>query len=114
MKNVFYVMLVAAFSLFSCGGNNEKTAADTMAASDAVSAGPSDGKTLYESKCSVCHGKDGKAGIMGAADLTTSTVNYEGALAIVKHGKNTMKAFVNELSPEEMDAVVKFAQSLKK
>ena len=77
-------------------------------------AGAMNGQQLYETKCTACHGSDGKAGIMGAYDLTTSTVSHEGMVAIIKNGRNAMKAFAKELTPEEIEAVAKYAESLKK
>lgn len=114
-KHIFFLALAGfAFAFSSCGENEVKVpATDTVVANKTNDAAPS-GDVVYESKCKVCHGADGKAGIMGAADLSTSTLSHEGAFAIVKNGKNTMKAFAGELTAEEMDAVVKYAESLRK
>lgn len=81
---------------------------------NSATAGAMDGKSLFEARCSACHGADGKAGIMGAFDLTTSTVSHEGMVAIIKNGRNAMKAFANEMTSEEIEAVASYAESLKK
>ena len=117
--------IIAAFFLggiialaFSCGGGDSSPKADTVSAKSdtAVSGSPAtaDGKTLYNSKCTVCHGEDGKKGVMGAADLSGSTVNEEGAALIIKNGKNAMTAFGGQLSDEEISAVVKYVLTLRK
>jgi mono/diheme cytochrome c family protein len=51
---------------------------------------------------------------MGAKDLATSTINHETVVAIITSGKNGMKAFSPELNAEQIEAVAKYAESLRK
>ncbi|MBI2982129.1 MAG: cytochrome c [Deltaproteobacteria bacterium] len=62
-----------------------------------------DGKALFEKKCAMCHGKDGKK----VADVKFTE---EG----VKKGKPPkMPAQEGKMTPEEIKAVVEYANSLK-
>jgi cytochrome c6 len=72
-----------------------------------------DGSTLYKKYCILCHGADGKLGINGAKDITTSLLTQPERIALVKSGKNTMTPFEGILSPEEMKAVVTYSMTLK-
>ena len=62
----------------------------------------------------LCHGGDGKQNTMGAADLSTSTIEHTSVVGIITSGKNTMKAFSPELNAEQIEAVAKYAESLRK
>jgi uncharacterized membrane protein SirB2 len=49
-----------------------------------------DGKALYTTYCSLCHGEDGKLGMGGAKDITGSTVSMAELTDIILNGKGTM------------------------
>jgi cytochrome c553 len=49
-----------------------------------------DGKSLYESNCSKCHGKDGKLGMAGAMDLTATQLEVNSIAQIILHGRGAM------------------------
>jgi mono/diheme cytochrome c family protein len=56
-----------------------------------------DGESLYKANCLVCHGGDGKLGIGGAKDLTTSGMETSEIVNIILNGKGMMPAAqVNE------------------
>jgi mono/diheme cytochrome c family protein len=116
MKKTFLFISAATFVIFSvqsCGTDaSKKPGADTV---DSATVSPSvNGKTLYEEKCTLCHGADGKQNTMGAADLSTSTLNHETVTTIIKTGKNGMKAFSPELNDEQIEAVGTYVESLRK
>lgn len=71
------------------------------------------GKNIYLTHCEVCHGEDGKKGMSGSADLTTSVRSADEVTEIIKKGKNTMAAYENKLSPEEIAAVSSYVLSLR-
>jgi len=56
-----------------------------------------DGKALYEANCTLCHGADGKLGMSGAKDLSSSVMDLGAIKEIIIHGKGAMPAAqVNE------------------
>ncbi len=78
-----------------------------------------DGKALYESKCSMCHGKDGVAKPMAKGSANLNDAAFQGAndsAAIAKvtaEGKNKMPAYKGKLSDEEIQAVAEYVKTLK-
>ena len=78
-----------------------------------------DGKALYESKCAMCHGKDGVAKPMakGSANLNDAAwQKANDAAAIVKlvtEGKNKMPAFKEKLKAEQVQAIADYIKTLK-
>ncbi len=72
------------------------------------------GKNIYETKCMACHGADGKMGLSGAKDLTMSTLTHDEKIALVQEGKNSMMAFKDQLTQEQIEAVVTYIESLAK
>lgn len=65
-----------------------------------------DGKTLYESNCVSCHGGDGKLGLSGAKDLSTSNLDLAGIKEIIVNGKGLMPpAQVND---EQANAIADY------
>lgn len=51
-----------------------------------------DGKGLYEAKCVLCHGGDGKLGMAGAKDLSATVMDVAGIKEIILQGKGSMPA----------------------
>ena len=108
----FSVFAISAFVFFSCGNDVEKTIPDTTptaSVSEYIN-----GEVLYSEKCTMCHGADGKQNTLGAADLSTSSLNHETVVAIITSGKNGMRAFSPELSPAQIEAVAVYVESLRK
>ncbi len=99
-----FVMIVGAYGLAEM---SKKPA--NKAASSAV-----DGKEIYTANCTKCHGDDGKAGIMGAYDLTASTLDKNGMMEVVKNGKERMAAWKGALTDEQISAVCDYVMTLKK
>ncbi|MEO5571466.1 MAG: SirB2 family protein [Bacteroidia bacterium] len=71
------------------------------------------GKTIFESKCTGCHGTDGKTGLSGAKDLTQSLKSSEQKVEIISNGKNAMMAYKNQLSEDQIKAVAGYVETLK-
>lgn len=99
-------LLIAPVAILACGGadNAPAAAADTT---------PVDGRQVFVANCQVCHGEDGRLGLNGAKDLTTSTLSKPEMAAIVKFGRNTMTPFRHILSTAEIDAVVEYVRTMK-
>jgi mono/diheme cytochrome c family protein len=123
MKKIFSISLFSGLVIFaiqSCGGNEGKPTIDSAAVmNNADSAMKSrvtssvEAGVLYQKNCSMCHGDDGKAGTMGAADLSTSTINHATVVATIKNGKNAMKAFSPELSDEQIEGIASYVELLR-
>lgn len=78
-----------------------------------VAEGPADGKSIYDLKCMNCHGTDGKLGLSGAKDLTTSALTHDEKKDIILNGKNAMMGFKDQLSDEQVEAVIGYISELK-
>lgn len=72
------------------------------------------GAIIYTNECQRCHGANGDAMIAGAKNLQITMLDNAGIKEMVTNGKNTMPAYGDKLKPEEIDAVVAYAASLKK
>lgn len=104
MIRLSLIGISAIFAFASCGGNSAKNDSKT----------PLTGEQVYMQNCITCHGVDGKAQMAGATDLSTSTLTADQAIGVITNGRNGMRSFSNELNKEEIDAVVKHIQTLRK
>jgi len=68
--------------------------------------GISEGKTLYEKNCVLCHGNDGKLGASGAKDLSASTMGVTEMKEIILHGKGLMPAA--QVNDEQAMAIAEY------
>lgn len=62
--------------------------------------GEFDGKLIYEYYCVSCHGLDGKLMASGAANLSSSKLEFDELKKIVLNGKNSMPAYRNVIKEE--------------
>jgi len=102
-KIIYIVPLLLAFT--ACGGGNDKTPEPK---------GDAAGRKLYSSKCSSCHGSDGKQGVGGAKDLSVSTLTMDQRIQIITNGKGMMPGYASVMSGEEIQAVAEYTATLKK
>ena len=78
----------------------------------------SEGKTLYDTKCAQCHGKDGMAkppgkGSKNFNDPAFQSAWSEAAIAkITAEGKGKMPGYGSKLSPEQIKAVAAHVKTL--
>lgn len=74
-----------------------------------------DVRTLYETKCAMCHGKDGAGSAMGqrlgAADLRKTKLSAPELEKIISKGRAKMPAYEGKLSDEQISGLVKLIQS---
>ncbi len=78
------------------------------------------GETVFKQKCAGCHGADGKGNPKMSAmlkvtvtDLTTVGGKTNAELTkFISEGKKPMPAFGKSLSPQELDAVTRYVQTL--
>ena len=75
---------------------------------------------LYKSKCTMCHGADGKGGTpvaktMGVRDFKSPEVAKETAaemIKITKDGKNKMPAYASKLTDDQIKDLVTYLRGL--
>lgn len=75
------------------------------------------GKAVFDSKCAMCHGKDGKADtragqMMKAPDLTTGNwkhgMTLEDVEKVIKEGAGKMPKFEGKLDAEQIKEVAQY------
>ncbi len=83
-----------------------------IAKEGSVVATSNDGKALYEATCVSCHGTDGKLGLAGAKDLSSSVLTVEEIKEIILNGKGMMPAA--SVNAEQASAIADYVNgSLK-
>jgi len=105
------VLACLLIGLFSCSGERKKPTKSTVQKVEKPN-----GVKLYNRNCVVCHGDEGNAKIGGALDLSTSTLTDDEKFNIIKHGSENkhMRAFSDDLSDDEIKAVVTHINTLIK
>lgn len=73
-----------------------------------------DGKEIFDISCSPCHGDDGKLGLMAAPDLSITHFDLAASIEIIKSGKGAMTPFDGSLNDNQINAVAKYIETLKK
>ncbi len=115
---IFYksnTLIALALLLFSAcaepGSNQNKTASPP---SDSVKTVPpaANGKNLFTEKCASCHGNDGTAGILGAANLQQTTMDAAALQQIITNGKGNMPSFKTTFSEKEIKKLAEYIQTL--
>ncbi len=100
------------FSITSCSENSsDKVNISTEEIIKPFTA--ADAKDLFLSKCTVCHGSDGKLGASQAKDLSTSKLSDEEILDRIKHGKNAMPPFEGLIPEDQRKMLVSFVKTLR-
>jgi mono/diheme cytochrome c family protein len=89
------------------------TTAVTVDAGDANAASLKEGKAVFEAKCYLCHGADGRMGFQGAKDLHVSVLEDDAIMEIIRHGKGRMPAN-NDLSDAEVQNLKDYVKYLRK
>jgi cytochrome c6 len=115
----FIIVAIILIALYACGSSSpsqDQTTNSTNQSSEPTTdnAVPKSGAEIYSDKCVLCHGDDGKKGLMGAVDLTTSSATHDIVVTTIKNGKNQMTAFGGQLTADEIEAVAKYAEGLRK
>jgi len=102
--------VLATFSFFLiivAFGMGEKTKSAKAGAKIAAV----NGKEIFNDKCILCHGDNGKLGLNGAKDLSVTPLNHAGIIETISNGKNAMAAYKGVLTPEQIDAVASYIES---
>ena len=85
-----------------------------IAAADEKAIAKVDAKGKFKMLCAACHGFKGDLNVNGAKDLTKSKVDLVSSVAQVYHGKGLMNPFKGLLKDEEIIAVCKYIETLRK
>ena len=84
----------------------------------AVAAAAEDGKALYQTKCAMCHGKDGVAKSTAAGSRNLNDPAFQSAVsaaeiaAVIEQGKNKMPPNKGRLTPPQVEAIVAHVKTL--
>lgn len=105
MKKTVYIAITIFF--LACGSNNTDQPAQQEESSRNSIA------SIYESKCAICHGKDGNMGVGGAKKLSESTLDKASITLQITKGKGAMPAFENQLSAEEISGLSDYVIGLR-
>jgi mono/diheme cytochrome c family protein len=103
----FFLVLISLFFLLSCTDSAEKDISSTTKEQ-------SEGKSLFDKNCAICHGKKGDAQIGGAKNLTMSTISVEETKQIISKGKGSMAGYGSFLNESQIDLLVVYIATLKK
>ena len=91
-------------------------AATALVAGSALAA--DDGKSLYETKCALCHGKDGVAKPAGKGSRNFNDAAFQAATsvdaiaAMTTDGKGKMPAYRSTLKPDQIRAIAAHVKTL--
>ncbi|HWY13475.1 MAG TPA: cytochrome c [Bacteroidia bacterium] len=99
------LLITAAYGLGEVGKKHREKGTE-------VSANVIDGKEIYEAKCIVCHGGDGKAGLSGASDLSRTQLSTDSIKNIILNGRNTMVKV--PITEEQASAVAAYVEGTLK
>jgi cytochrome c6 len=81
----------------------------------AAAARADDAATLFQAKCKMCHGADGKGspvGLkMGAPDLTAKKVAAADAAKAIADGKGKMTGFKGKLTDDEIKSLATYVSN---
>ncbi|NQX90617.1 MAG: cytochrome c, partial [Flavobacteriales bacterium] len=72
-----------------------------------------DVSALYDQKCGICHGRDGKLMVGGAPDLTKSSLSLAERITLITNGKGTMPPQKDILSQEQIVALAKYVEKFR-
>jgi cytochrome c6 len=103
---VLLVLTIAVFAVAASAQDKEAT----------------EGKTLFQTNCAMCHGPDGAGNTpvgknLHIVDLRSAPVqkNTDAQLtSIIENGKNKMPAFKSRLKPEQVKDLVAYVRELGK
>ena len=88
----------------------------------APAARASDTEDLYEKKCKMCHGADGKGDTAAGKKLATRDFHSADVMKMtdteltdaINNGKNKMPAYAAKLKPEQVKGLVAYIHELQK
>jgi mono/diheme cytochrome c family protein len=107
---ILAVITVLSSFLSSC---SDKPAAPAPALDSNEPLSPALVMSLYNTKCALCHGKDGSMKYAGAPDLAISTLNKGEVIGQITYGKGTMPPRKGQLNDQQIEALADYTISLR-
>ena len=89
------------------------------AAAVAIGADEGEGKKLYDSKCAMCHGKNGVTKKMAEPSANLNDPEWQKGTSMEKivkltaEGKGKMKGFEGKLTDKQMELIAEYILTLK-
>ena len=104
----YFCFIILLFNIVAC---NQKSSSTDINFETTASA-----SSLYTLHCAACHGEDGKKGISGAADLSSSKLSDKEIRNTIVNGNDKgMMPFKDLITkPAEIDSLVSFVKTLRK
>ncbi len=103
------LMITGSFGLGEIYHKKKGISKDVEVKNDTHEIAATDGKSLYEANCVLCHGSDGKLGMAGAKDLGATVLDLAGIKEIIVHGKGAMPAA--PVNDEQATAIADYVNS---
>ena len=107
-----------ALLLVACGGGSDSPAAETPPKPTGTLAGDAallEGRAIYAKYCSACHGVSGGGGpgtALVGGRLLRDLPTAEEEAALIRKGQAVMPSFGETLTPEQIDAVVRYTREV--
>lgn len=111
---LIYVYVFALAKTDSLTLKKEAYITPVTAVDSTTSSKVSEGKIIFEAKCALCHGADGKLMLNGAKDLSVSKLTKAEAIEMIKAGKGLMPGFKDEFNEQQLNALADYAEGLRK
>jgi len=111
-KYLVSATIAIAVVLYACSGGSSSSTSGNVPQSGNTSGG-NEAQAMFETKCAICHGSDGTAGIGNAANLKTSGLDQAAIQQVIANGKNAMPAFGSQLSDDELQKLAAYVLTLR-
>ena len=99
-----FLLITGAFGLAEMAAKKNSA---KVTVNDLNNDGSVNGKLLYTDNCAKCHGDDGKAGLIGATDLTITTLTLDSISNLTEKGRKSMPATVG-LTIEQRKGIAQY------
>lgn len=108
LASISLLMIIAAYGLAEMSRKQKSKTMENLSTLNV------NGQELYTASCVKCHGDDGKLGLLGATDLSTSEMDLTTRIEVIRSGKGAMTPFIGILTEEQIKAVAEYSEDLKK
>ena len=99
-----FLLITAAFGLAEMAAHKNSA---KVTNNDLSSDGTINAKQLYIDNCAKCHGENGKAGVVGASDLSITQLSADSITNLTETGRKSMPATVG-LTIEQRKAMTQY------